>query len=85
MSSARQSALPDIIVRIGGLGDRRMMSGHRPWLKYGIAGGKPPWPYIDPAKAVPCAERKTWFALAPDQADAVRLALSSKASVITGG
>ena len=62
-----------------------MVSGYRPWLKCGIAGGKPPWPYIDPAKALPCAERKTWFALAPDQADAARLALSSKASVITGG
>ena len=62
-----------------------MMSGYRPWLKCGVAGGKPRWPYIDPAKALPCAERKTWRALAPDQADAARLALSSKASVITGG
>ena len=47
-----------------------MMSGYRPWLKCGSAGGKPPWPHIDPAKALPCAERKTWLALAPDQADA---------------
>ena len=61
------------------------MSGYRPWLKYGIAGGKPPWPYIDSAKALPCAEHKTWLVLAPVQADAVRLALSSKVSVITGG
>ena len=61
------------------------MSEYRPWLKCGIAGGKPPWPYIDPGKALRCAERKTWFALARDQADEVRLALPSKAWIITGG
>ena len=51
----------------------------------GIAAGKPPWPHIDQEKALPWVERKTGLALAPGQADAVRVALSSKASVITGG
>ena len=50
-----------------------------------IASGKSPWPDIDPDKALPWVERKTGLALAPGQADAVRVALSSKASVITGG
>ena len=51
----------------------------------GIAGGTLPWPRIDPEKALPWVEGKTGFALAPGQADAVRAALSSKVSVITGG
>ena len=51
----------------------------------GIADGKLPWPRIDPDKALPWVERQTGLALAPGQADAVRVALSSKVSVITGG
>ena len=50
-----------------------------------IASGKFPWPVIEPDKALPWAERKTGLVLAPGQADAVRAALSSKVSVITGG
>ncbi len=50
-----------------------------------IAGGGLPWSRIDPDKALPWVERKTGLALAPGQADAVRTALSSKVSVITGG
>ena len=50
-----------------------------------IASGKLPWPVIEPDKALPWAERKTGLVLAPGQADAVRVALSSKVSVITGG
>ena len=49
-----------------------------------IAAGKPPWPHIDPDKALPWAEGQTGLALAPGQADAVRTALASKVSVITG-
>ena len=45
----------------------------------------PPWPDIDPDKALPWVERNTGLTLAPGQADAVRVALSSKVSVITGG
>ena len=51
----------------------------------GIAAGNLPWPDIDPDKALPWVERKTGLALAPGQADAVRTALASKVSVITGG
>ena len=51
----------------------------------GIAAGNLPWPDIDSDKALPWVEGKTGLALAPGQADAVRAALSSKVSVITGG
>ena len=50
-----------------------------------ISTGKLPWPDIDAEKALPWVERKTELTLAPGQADAVRLALASKAVVITGG
>ena len=50
-----------------------------------IAAGNLPWPDIDPGKALPWVEGKTGLALAPGQADAVRAALFSKVSVITGG
>ena len=50
-----------------------------------IAAGEPSWPRIDPDKALPWVERRTGLALAPGQADAVRTALASKVSVITGG
>ncbi|MDE0083190.1 MAG: ATP-dependent RecD-like DNA helicase [Gammaproteobacteria bacterium] len=50
-----------------------------------LAAGAPPWPAIDPEKALPWVEGKTGLALAGGQADAIRMALSSKAAVITGG
>ena len=50
-----------------------------------IAAGKPSWPDIDPDRALPWVERNTGLALAPGQGDAVRVALASKISVITGG
>ena len=50
-----------------------------------IAAGELPWPDIDVEKALPWVERKTGLVLAPGQANAVRLALTSKATVITGG
>ena len=50
-----------------------------------IAAGEPSWPRIDPDKALPWVERRTGLALVPGQADAVRTALASKVSVITGG
>ena len=50
-----------------------------------ISTGKLPWPDIDAEKALPWVERKTGLSLAQGQADAVRLALTSKAVVITGG
>ena len=50
-----------------------------------VAAGEPSWLRIDPDKALPWVERRTGLALAPGQADAVRTALASKVSVITGG
>ncbi|MCE6957528.1 AAA family ATPase, partial [Cereibacter sphaeroides] len=50
-----------------------------------VASGSPPWPVIDAERALPWIEGKTGLALAPSQAEAVRLALQSKVLVITGG
>ena len=50
-----------------------------------IAGGKLPWPSIDADKAVAWVEERGGLTLADSQRDAIRLALSSKALVITGG
>ena len=50
-----------------------------------IGAGEPPWPRIEPDKALPWVERRTELDLAPSQAEAVRTALASKVSVITGG
>ena len=50
-----------------------------------IAAGELPWPGIDVEKALPWVERKTRLTLAPGQAAAVRLALTSKTVVVTGG
>lgn len=47
--------------------------------------GRPPWPEIDLAKALPWVEAKTGKVLSPSQAEAVRLMLSAKLAVITGG
>ena len=45
----------------------------------------PSWPPIDAAKAIPWVERRTGLQLAASQREAVRIALSSKVLVITGG
>ena len=50
-----------------------------------IAAGRLPWPGIDAEKALPWVGRKTGLTLAAGQADAVRLALNSKVTVVTGG
>ena len=50
-----------------------------------VTGGPLPWPEINPAKALPWAEARTGLTLADSQAEAVRLALRSKTTVITGG
>ena len=50
-----------------------------------IRTGPLPWPAIDADKALPWIEQKTDLALAASQAEAIRLALRSKAMVITGG
>jgi exodeoxyribonuclease V alpha subunit len=50
-----------------------------------IAGGKLPWPHIDALEAVAWIEEHSGMRLADSQRDAIRLALASKALVITGG
>ena len=50
-----------------------------------LAAGTPPWPAIDADRAVPWVEGQTGLTLAESQREAVRLAVRSKALVITGG
>jgi exodeoxyribonuclease V alpha subunit len=47
--------------------------------------GTPPWGSIDTNKAIPWVEGKTGLTLSESQREAVKLALSSKMVVITGG
>jgi exodeoxyribonuclease V alpha subunit len=51
----------------------------------GLANGRLPWPRIDPDKALPWVEKHIALALAESQVAAVRLALMSKVTVMTGG
>jgi exodeoxyribonuclease V alpha subunit len=50
-----------------------------------LASGSLPWPWIDPDKALPWVEKRISFALAESQVAAIRLALTSKVLVMTGG
>ena len=50
-----------------------------------LAAGEPPWPAIDVDKAIPWLEARGGITLAASQREALRLAVSSKALVITGG
>ena len=50
-----------------------------------LANGTLPWPWIDPDKALPWVETHIGLALAESQVAAVRLALMSKVTVMTGG
>ena len=50
-----------------------------------IVAGSLPWPSVDADKALPWIERNTGLELAPSQVAAVRLALTAKVLVLTGG
>ncbi len=50
-----------------------------------LGTGKLPWPWIDPAKAIPWIEQRTGLVFAESQRSAVALALASKVLVVTGG
>jgi exodeoxyribonuclease V alpha subunit len=50
-----------------------------------LAAGAPPWPAVDADRAIPWVEGKTGLALAESQRAAVRLALTAKVLVVTGG
>ena len=47
--------------------------------------GRPAWPAIDADRAIPWVEAKLGMTLAPGQQQALRLAVSSKVTAITGG
>src|SRR4051812_14090130 len=49
------------------------------------AAGSPPWSAIDLHRAIPWVESRTNKTLSPSQRDALRVVLSSKLAVITGG
>jgi exodeoxyribonuclease V alpha subunit len=50
-----------------------------------LANGTLPWPWIDPDKALPWVEERIGLALAQSQVTAIRLALTAKVLVMTGG
>jgi exodeoxyribonuclease V alpha subunit len=50
-----------------------------------LTNGTPPWPWIDPNKALPWVEKRVGLALAESQRTAIRLALKSKVLILTGG
>src|SRR5262249_36970448 len=50
-----------------------------------LANSVLPWPSIDPDKALPWVAERLGLAFAESQTSAIRLALASKVSVITGG
>src|SRR5271163_1439213 len=50
-----------------------------------LANGTLPWPWINPDKALPWVQERIGLTLAESQAAAIRLALMSKALVMTGG
>jgi exodeoxyribonuclease V alpha subunit len=52
---------------------------------HALVNGMLPWPWIDAEKALPWVERRTNLTLAESQKTAVRLALTAKVLVITGG
>ncbi|WP_240544807.1 ATP-dependent RecD-like DNA helicase [Paracoccus sp. AK26] len=71
----------DCIFLTGLYGAERAIAGH-----LGRLGTGPlPWSAIDADRALPWVEEKTGLSLAPSQAEAIRLALRSKVTVITGG
>jgi exodeoxyribonuclease V alpha subunit len=50
-----------------------------------IVNGRLPWTWIDEEKALPWVEKRSGLQLADSQRGAIRLALTAKALVITGG
>ena len=50
-----------------------------------LAEGKPPWPSIDPDKAIGWAQGELGIELAPSQQRAIEQILTAKVSVMTGG
>jgi exodeoxyribonuclease V alpha subunit len=92
IASALNLELQDGTVIADDLGDRRCVflaglyrAEREIAEKLNALAGKPPWPLIDADKAIPWVEKRTKLALAQSQIAAVRVALTSKVLVITGG
>jgi len=93
LRDALQQELQDEIVVADIMGEQRCIFLGHLWhaekliaerLKT-LAVGKPCWPAVDAAKAVPWIEQKLGIALADSQREAVKKAVNSKVMVITGG
>jgi exodeoxyribonuclease V alpha subunit len=93
LRGALELELQEEIVVADTMGDRRCIFLGHLWnaekviaerLKT-LAAGKPAWAGIDTDSAIPWVEQKLNVALADSQKEAVRVAVSSKVMVITGG
>ena len=93
LRGALQQELQDDTVVADTIGERRCIFLGHLWnaekvvaerLK-ALATGQPSWPDIDAGKAIPWVERTLRVTLAESQREAIRMAVSSKTLVITGG
>jgi exodeoxyribonuclease V alpha subunit len=93
LQDALQQELRDETVVADTIGDRRCIFLGHLWnaeklvaerIK-ALAPGKPSWPEFDSEKAIPWVEQKLGVTLAQSQREAVKMAVSSKVMVITGG
>ena len=93
LRDALQQELQDETVVTDTIGERRCIFLGHLWnaekviaerLKV-LATGRPSWPEIDTEKAIPWVEQKLGVTLAESQREAVKVAVSSKVMVITGG
>jgi exodeoxyribonuclease V alpha subunit len=93
LRDALKQELMDEIVVVDTIGERRCIFLGHLWSAEKViadriktlATGKPSWPEIDTEKAIPWVEQKLRVTLAQSQREAVKLAVSSKVMVITGG
>lgn len=93
LRDALQQELEDETVVADTIGERRCIFLSHLWNAEKIvaervkalAAGEPSWPEIDVEKAIPWVEQRLGVTLAQSQREAVRMAVSSKVMVITGG
>jgi exodeoxyribonuclease V alpha subunit len=93
LQDALQQELQDETVVADTIGERRCIFLSHLWnaekivaeRMKALASGKPSWPKIDADKAIPWVEQKLGVTLAESQREAVKMAVSSKVMVITGG
>jgi len=93
LQDALQQELQDETVVTDTIGERRCIFLGHLWNAEKVvaerlnvlATGQPSWPKIDTEKAIPWVEQKLGVTLAESQREAVKVAVSSKVMVITGG